>query len=107
MWTKMDNGSDVTWQQAKDYCLNLSLDGHSDWRLPEINELLGIYDTGANVNGWHVKGNLKITGWIWSRTAGSASGEALAYYFNYGEAFSYRLNDSDYARALCVRRPEE
>jgi serine/threonine protein kinase len=33
MWAKKDNGSDVNWQQATDYCRNLQLAGHSDWRL--------------------------------------------------------------------------
>ena len=50
VWTDPDtglmwqNGSGVLattyhWQGAKDYCDNLSWGGHSDWRLPDINEL--------------------------------------------------------------------
>lgn len=32
------------WQEALDYCENLTLDNKSDWRLPNINELRSIVD---------------------------------------------------------------
>ena len=37
-------GETVRWQEAIDYCEALDLDGHSDWRLPNINELKTIID---------------------------------------------------------------
>jgi hypothetical protein len=118
MWAKKDNGSDVTWQQAMDYCRNLKLAGHSDWRLPIIDELQGIYDHNINVPGhyadgkaviWHVKGNLHLSGDLWSNSQGNASGEAWTIQLikghresallSYGATFSIR--------ALCVRRSGE
>src|SRR5208337_2663443 len=85
MWTKKDTGSDVNWSQAMSYCSKLQLAGYSDWRLPTIDELQGIYDPNINVPGhyadgeavtWHVKGNLQLSGDLWSNSQGNASGES-------------------------------
>ncbi len=39
MWQKGDNGNEVTFEQAQQYCRNLRLGGHPDWRLPKPGEL--------------------------------------------------------------------
>jgi len=105
MWTKKDNGLDVTWNQASAYCTNLRLVGNSGWRLPSIDELAGIYDQTQNVDGRHIKGGIQISGWWgWSNTAGNASGEAWIFYFALGERGSFQLDFSTDSRALCVRR---
>jgi len=38
MWQKGDNGREVTFEQAQEYCRNLRLGGHADWRLPKPDE---------------------------------------------------------------------
>lgn len=48
MWAKKDFGSDVSWEQASDYCTKLQLAGYNDWRLPTIEELEGIYDSSVS-----------------------------------------------------------
>ena len=103
MWAKKDNGKDVNWQQATDYCRNLQLAGHSDWRLPEIKELKSIYEPGADIGGMHVKGNLQLTGWQWSKSRGNASDQARYFFFSDGERGSDKLTYSYGKRALCVR----
>jgi hypothetical protein len=104
MWAEKDNDNDVTWKEASNYCRNLSLGGYSNWRLPTIDELAGIYDPTQD---GHVKGNLQLSGGGgWSSTAGTASREPWAFVFSIGERVSYRLGYSRYdvVRALCVRR---
>jgi serine/threonine protein kinase len=104
MWAKNDNGSDVNWNEATNYCQKLKLDDHSDWRLPTIDELKGIYDANANVNGYHVKGDLHISSWwYWSSSLGNTSESAWGFTFSPGMRESFRLGDSLDARALCVR----
>jgi hypothetical protein len=115
MWTKKDNGNDMNWQKARNYCRNLRLAGCSDWRLPSIDELSDIYDPRADVVGvmgsgsptiWHVKGNLQLSGWQWSNTQGNVSWEAWLFLFANGERYSSPLLGSGLDRALCVRRSE-
>lgn len=101
-WTSEDNGSDVNWNQANAYCSNLRLGGYSDWRLPTIDELQGIYDERSSI---HVKGNLILsTNWQWSSSQASASGGAWYFAFNVGKRGSSPFRDGGYLRALCVRR---
>ncbi len=48
MWAAKDNGSDITWDDAKSYCENYRRGGHKDWRMPTQDELAGLYD--ANIS---------------------------------------------------------
>ena len=141
MWTKKDNGDwnittekqakqyDLTWQQAVDYCWNLRIGGYSDWRLPTIDELKGIFSADTHIRGeccgkwheakgyWHVKGSLQLTGTEWSKTEGdpfdkSPWNEAKTARF-FDEAFqgdeyvdtsgTWQKKESYPMRALCVR----
>jgi hypothetical protein len=113
MWAKKDNGSDVGWLEASDYCRSLQLGGYSDWRLPTIEELEGISAPHENVPGqWgngipismHVKGNLKLSGWHWSQSDGDAYGERSYFGFVLGHRGSDPVGKSQFNRALCVRR---
>jgi len=112
MWTKKDNGSDLDWRHASDYCRNIQLASHGDWRLPTIDELEGLFDGSAYeaVRGnydfgqvYHVKGNLQLSGWQWSSTLGKPSSvEAWRFTFS-GERHPFRISDGNALRALCVR----
>jgi hypothetical protein len=44
MWQKETAPGTYTWEQALAYANNLTLAGHSDWRLPNINELHTLVD---------------------------------------------------------------
>jgi hypothetical protein len=113
MWTTKDNGTDVTWQEAMNYCQNLQLGDQSNWRLPTITELQGIYDSSVNAPDqgsggravpWRVKGNLQLSAWgEWSSTQGNANDQAMVFGFGSGTSFSYRFDGGKKPRALCVR----
>jgi hypothetical protein len=107
MWAKESNSSNVTWNQAKDYCANLDLGGYSNWRLATIQELSGIYDETQSVGGCHVKGEIRFQGlcWSWSSSPGIDSGEIWGFGFLSGEESSIPSDGSRYnTRVLCVRR---
>jgi hypothetical protein len=38
MWQKGDNGKEVSFEEAENYCKSLRLGGYSDWRLPNPDE---------------------------------------------------------------------
>jgi hypothetical protein len=44
MWSKTDNGFDINWDDAKEYCEKLELAEFNDWRLPTISELKTLID---------------------------------------------------------------
>jgi hypothetical protein len=119
MWALRDNGSDVHWDAANRYCSSLSLGGFTGWRLPEIEELAGIYDPAVNLAGtyngnnitWHIKGGIHLSGGHWSATKTSGSFGPLAWLFDFssgqrGSMYAVYSGGGDFAnpRALCVRR---
>ncbi|MCE5212399.1 MAG: DUF1566 domain-containing protein [Deltaproteobacteria bacterium] len=44
MWAAKDNGSNINWYNAKTYCENYRGGGYTDWRMPTLDELEGLYD---------------------------------------------------------------
>lgn len=42
------NPDEMNWEDALSYSEGLSIDGHDDWRLPNINELYSLVDYSAN-----------------------------------------------------------
>jgi len=104
VWMSSDNGSGLSLSQAKRYCRESSVGGFSDWTLPSIDELQGLYGGSEDAGGHHVKGPIKLTGWEWSATPGSQDGEGWALDFGDGARASVAAGDSGLNRALCVRR---
>ena len=102
-----DNGKDVSWRGAVNYCRKLKLGGYMDWRRA------GDTKGGVPENfTWHVKGNLYLTGDEWSGRRVDRDGKPIgyAYYFDFNEGRS--ASDPigwpyphKGRRALCVRGP--
>ena len=52
MWQKETVEEEMNWDDAMEYAKNLRLGGYDDWRLPTIDELIGIVTScgGININ---------------------------------------------------------
>ena len=117
MWASKDNGRDVTWKEAKEYCENYRGGGYADWRMPFQYELAGIYDKKKkNRHGYQITKLIKISGccpWASETRVSKVAGflpwqkkrysEAANFYFNKGlEGWNEQSFFLD-ARALPVR----
>lgn len=49
IWEEVPVPDGLTWDEAVEYCDNLELAGHDDWRMPNIKELFSISDFSS---GW-------------------------------------------------------
>lgn len=47
-WQRIDDDTPRAWDDAFQYCMDLSLDGKIDWRLPLVDELKSIVDYGVS-----------------------------------------------------------
>ncbi len=50
MWEKKNNTNKFSWAGAGSHCDSLTTGGYSDWRLPDIKELLSIVNYGTSNN---------------------------------------------------------
>ncbi|MFZ4439500.1 MAG: DUF1566 domain-containing protein [Syntrophales bacterium] len=47
MWADKDNGSSIDWNHAREYCDVYNGGGKSGWRMPTIDEIGKLYNSGA------------------------------------------------------------
>jgi hypothetical protein len=48
MWAAKDNGYDINWFNAMAYCGSYRGGGYTDWRMPTLAELAGLYNAGTD-----------------------------------------------------------
>ena len=103
MWALHDNGKDIDWWDAEEYCENFSAGGYADWRLPDIKELATLYtDSGKEKEGYNMAGPTKITDCcIWSSY--DVLGGALSFSYKSGKRIPSAFAESYQLRALPVR----
>ena len=102
-WQDDAIGSTMTWAVAIEHCENLSLDGHSDWRLPNLSELSSILDdTRYNPSIDNTVFQNTASYFYWSSTTDAGySSNAWNVYFYVGFQNSNAKTYSSYVR--CVR----
>lgn len=75
-WAKDNNNNGYRYPEAVDYCQNLGLAGHHDWRLPTLSEIQAIVDTTTQ----QIKGGIILSkATAWSTTAGDAPDEVWVF----------------------------
>jgi len=91
------------WKGALNYCAELSLAGHSDWRLPSIKELQSIVDVGRHKPSIQKDfKNVSTSGRYWSSSVYVPSNKnAWVVHFEDGSTYDYRKTREYYVR--CVR----
>ncbi|MDP3244245.1 MAG: DUF1566 domain-containing protein [bacterium] len=111
MWAAKDNGSNITWVNAKSYCENYRGGGYTDWRMPTQDELVGLYDAAKTYKsdcGYdvHLTELIRLTcNWAWaSETRGSyADTTAAIFLFGHGIPSWGPPSGGRISRALPVR----
>ena len=104
MWQDDEDTKTVTkkWQEAIDYCENLTLAGYSDWRLPNCNELESIVDYGRYNPAIDPSFQNVVGNHYWSSTTlAFGTGNAWDVYFNGGDDDWLNKSYTNYVR--CVR----
>ncbi|MCX9155422.1 DUF1566 domain-containing protein [Niveibacterium sp. 24ML] len=102
VWAQEDNGSEIGWQDARDYCARRG----PGWRLPTLDELEALYDPAESVacgaNFCHASSNFVLSGgWFWSS---EPSGETHAWGYNLdiGRRDTAPVSGGSFGRVLCV-----
>jgi len=109
MWASKDNGKHINWEDAKRYCENYRGGGYTDWRMPTIDELEGLYDKSEGYRVKQKEFNVYLTKLIelsaccpWASEK-RGSWAAHFYFLSGRRHFSYEDGSSYGVRALPVR----
>ena len=102
MWQQQDDSTTRNWQSATDYCENLELAGHTNWRLPTISELQYIILPGNSPAIDMAVFPNTLPSFYWSSTIWTTNNSyAWIVYFYDGYVIPYGINNDFYTR--CVR----
>jgi hypothetical protein len=103
-WTVKDSGTNMNSTQARDYCSALRLGGFSDWRLPTLDELSGLYDARSSKQ-FKAKGPIELGDSCTLTGSTNNSGEVWSFCFSYGgQSLRAPSGHGSAARVLCVRK---
>lgn len=92
---------------AKEYCANLGENGHDDWRLPDVHELLSVYSSSQLAGGEPGQNpSLYMNYNYWgSSPRGAGNYGDYAVYFDGTDVNSGYVSGNTHAYFYCVRQP--
>ncbi len=102
MWIK-DETAQMTWQAALDYVKTLSTGSHTDWRLPNVEEMRSLVDNSQyspSLPQGHPFTNVLASGYWSSTTLANGTGDAWGVHFTNGYVYGHDKPDYDYVRAV-------
>ena len=102
VWSKETKNTEVNWQEAKNYCENLTTGWKTNWRLPNKTELRSIVNRSCHSPVTYSEfDNTVGSNLYWSSTTtADSTGHAWVLNFDYGNAYWYPKTYSSYV--LCV-----
>ena len=103
MWQRSTAPEQLNWKEAKNYCEDLVLHGHDDWRLPKKRELRSIR-TRKKEKGCHLTPGVweGDCWWFWSASPAASKNYAAWYVYMFSGLADYSDQESKhYVR--CVR----
>jgi hypothetical protein len=110
MWQDNNDSKTVTkiWQDAMDYCENLTLASYDDWRLPNYNELFMLADRSTSAPAISREFKNVTSNRYWTSTTDAVSdGDAWIVEFIYGTSTNNNITHKGYAYYIrCVRSVE-
>ncbi len=118
-WTASDNGKELTWDEAREFCRGLEQEGRRPWRLPTVRELASLFDRQqtAGIRAIETRGAVSrypirmdpafepSQVWYWSGEAVEPN-RARNYDFFTGVSGSFLRSFKKASGAFCVRRSE-
>lgn len=114
IWASGDNGSNISWSGAVEYCKNFTAGGHNDWRIPTSSELESLYGNTKKVQGQDYSGFIDVATekinisapYVWTNRR-TSDNKAMAFGFNYGVTKRLKRGTGGNRRALPVRSAKQ
>ena len=101
MWQQGTPADRMTWDEAVAYCKDLKLNGHNDWRLPTIHELISLVDFGKYNPAIDTDFFPNTSFHYWSSTAYmKGTVEAWHVYYCHGYVYHGDKSNAYYVRAV-------
>lgn len=99
---QQESAGPMTWEAAIQYCEQLELGGHTDWRLPNINELIFLCDFETHSPSIEISVFPDTySEYYWSSTASTITpNRSRAVFFNQGDVRANATTQLHYVRAV-------